>query len=72
MIKLKQENKKCYYGKLKHLKSKLLTYTKLKLYKALIKIVLMFGSETWVLTESVINQLFIFERKILQQISHPG
>ena len=50
----KQENQSgnmCCYGGLKDLKSKLLTYTtKSKSYKTLFKPILLYGSETWVLT----------------------
>ena len=67
-----QSANKCCYGMLKHFKSKLLTYTtKIKLYKTLIKPVLTYGSETWTLTEHTINQLGIFERKILRKIYGP-
>ena len=48
---------------LKPLKSKILTFTiEIKLYKTLIKPVLMCGSETWVSTERVIKQLSSKER----------
>jgi hypothetical protein len=37
----------------------------------LIHPVLLYGSETWVLTKREENQLFVFERKLLQTICGP-
>lgn len=63
---------KCYFAMLKFFKSKYLTRTtKVRLYKTLIKPVLTYGSETWVLTEHNKSQLAIFERKILRKIYGP-
>ena len=56
---------------LMHAKSQLLTYTtknKLHTRKILIIPILMYGSETWVSTENVINQIDIFEIKILKKV----
>jgi hypothetical protein len=38
--------------------------TKIKLYKTLIRSVLMYGCETWVLSQKPENTLRVFERKI--------
>ncbi|PSN43351.1 hypothetical protein C0J52_15555 [Blattella germanica] len=63
---------KCYYGLRKHLKSKLLLRkTKVLMYKVLVKPVLIYGAETWVLSKFDERQLCIFERKILRQIFGP-
>jgi hypothetical protein len=37
----------------------------------LIHSVLLYGSETWVLTKREENQLVVFERKVLQTICYP-
>ena len=38
--------------------------TRIKLYKALIRPVVVYGSESWVLTENIEQKLLVFERKI--------
>jgi hypothetical protein len=40
--------------------------SKLKLYWSLIRPIVVYGCETWVLKESVIQRLSVFERKIFQ------
>jgi hypothetical protein len=53
----------------KILQSKLISKkTKMKLYKALIRPVVIYGSECWVLTENIKQKLLVFERKILRRI----
>jgi hypothetical protein len=53
----------------KILQSKLISKkTKMKLYKALIRPVVVYGSECWVLTENIKQELLVFERKILRRI----
>jgi hypothetical protein len=44
---------------------------KVKLYKTLIRPVLAYGAETWVLSKSDENILKVFERKILRAIFGP-
>ena len=56
----------------KILQSKLISMkTKMKLYKALIRPVVVYGSECWVLTENINQKLLVFERKILRRIFGP-
>jgi hypothetical protein len=43
----------------------------MKLYKALIRPVVIYGSECWVLTDNIKQKLLVFERKILIRISGP-
>lgn len=45
--------------------------TKLKVYKTLVLPVLMYGSESWALSESDKNLLGVFERKVLRMIFGP-
>jgi hypothetical protein len=63
---------KAYYANLKFFKSKLVTkYSKLKLYRSVIRPIVTYASETWVLKDSSIQKLMIFERKILRKIFGP-
>ena len=41
------------------------------MYKALIRSVVVYGSECWVLTENIKQKLLVFERKILRRIFGP-
>lgn len=60
---------RCFYGVQRHLRSKLLTKeTKLRIYKTLIRPVLLYGSESWPLTRKDENLLLAFERKVLRAI----
>jgi len=58
-------NKKTFQSKLISKKSKI------KLYKALIRPVVVYGSEYWVLMENIKQKLFVFERRILRRIFGP-
>jgi hypothetical protein len=63
---------KAYFANQKFLKSKSVTkQSKLKLYKTVIRPVVIYASETWVLREAMIKKLMIFERKILRRIFGP-
>ena len=56
---------KAYYVNLKFFKSRLVTeISKLKLYTTVIRPILTYASETWVLKENIIQKLLVFERKI--------
>jgi capsule polysaccharide modification protein KpsS len=53
-------------------KSRLVTkYSKLKLYRTVIRSIVTYASETWVLKETIIQKLLVFERKILRRIFGP-
>jgi len=45
--------------------------SKLKLYRPVIRPVVVCGCETWVLKENIIQKLSVFERKILRRIFGP-
>ena len=59
---------KAYYANAKLIKSKFLKKnTKMKIYKTMIRPVVMYSSETWTLTARDENNLRIFERQILRR-----
>ena len=63
---------KAYYANQKFFKSRLVTkYSKLKLYRMVIRPIVTCASETWVLKETSIQKLLVFERKILRKIFGP-
>jgi hypothetical protein len=63
---------RAYYGLQNHMKSRIISRnTKTLLYKALIRPVLTYGTETWVLSKQDEHRLSIFERKILRRIYGP-
>ena len=63
---------KGFYGLRRQFRSQILSIkTKIKLYKTLIRPVLAYGSETWVLSKSDEAILGVFERKILRVIFGP-
>jgi len=45
--------------------------SKLKLYWSVIRPIIVYGCETWVFKESIIQKLSVFERKILRKIFGP-
>jgi hypothetical protein len=62
-----------FFGLRKHLQSSHLSHqTKFTIHKTLIRPVLLYGSETWVLTKREENQLLVFQRKVLRTICDPG
>ena len=63
---------KAYYENLKFFKSRLVTkQSKLKLYRTVIRPIVTYASETWVLKETIIQKLLVIERKILRRIFGP-
>jgi len=67
-----QAGNRCYYANKKLLSKKLLNYnSKIQIYKTIIRPTVTNMCETWVLTASDKNQLYIFERKILRKIYGP-
>jgi hypothetical protein len=67
-----QTANRCFFGLRKHLQSSHLSHqTKFTIHKTLIRPVLLYGSETWVLTKREENQLLVFERKVLRTICGP-
>ena len=61
-----------YAGLKRQLKSHLLsTKTKIKLYRTLIRPILIYGSECWSLTKKEEEDLRVFERKVLRRIYGP-
>jgi hypothetical protein len=58
-------NKKIFQSKLISKKSKI------KLYKSLIRPVVVYGSECWALTDNIKQELLVFERRILRRIFGP-
>ena len=60
---------RCYFGLLRDLRSKLLSKTtKCKIYKTLIRPILTYGCESWILKKSDENLILVFERKVLRTI----
>lgn len=60
---------RCFHGLRKQLRSKYLTKrTKCQIYKTLIRPVLMYGCESWILKVSDQKHLLAFERKVLRTI----
>jgi hypothetical protein len=63
---------KTYYVNKTFFQSKLISKAaKLKSYKAVIRPVVIYASETWVLKENITQKLLIFERKILRKSYGP-
>jgi hypothetical protein len=64
-----QTANKCFFGLRKHMQSSHLSrQTKFTIHKILIRPVLLYGSETYVLTKREENQLLVIERKVLRTI----
>jgi hypothetical protein len=64
-----QTANRCFFGLRKHLQSSHLSrQTKFTIHKTLIRPVLLYGSETGVLTKKEENQLLVFEKKIFRSI----
>jgi hypothetical protein len=64
-----QTANRCFFGLRKHLQSSHLSrQKKFSIHKTLIRSVLLYSSESWVLTKREENQLLVFERKVLRKI----
>jgi hypothetical protein len=64
---------KSYFANKKMLQSRLISKrTKLKLYYSVIRPIVTYSCETWILEETIINKLLVFERKILRKIFSPN
>jgi hypothetical protein len=64
-----QTTNRCFFGLRTHLRlSHLSRQTKFTIHKTLIRPVLLYVSETWVLTKREENQLLVCERKVLRAI----
>ena len=56
----------------KMFQSKIITkMTKLKLYHTIIRPIVTYAYETWILKDTIINKLLVYERKILRKIFGP-
>jgi len=63
---------KAFYANKTLFKSNLVSRkSKLNLYWSVIRPIVVYGCETWVLKESIIQKLSVFERKILKRIFGP-
>ena len=63
---------RCFYGLRRHLASRVLSKkTKAIIFKTLLRPVLTYGSECWVLSKKDEMSLLVFERKILRKIFGP-
>ena len=63
---------KVYFAYKKMFQSKLTAKrAKLKLYYSVIRPTVTYSCETWLLKETIINKLLVFERKILRKIFGP-
>jgi len=47
-------------------------WAKLRLYYSVIRPIVTYSCETWILKETIINKLLVFERKILRKIFAPN
>lgn len=60
---------RAYYSLLPIVKNKIISREiKIKIYKTLIRLIITYGTETWVLNKNTCKQLAVFERKILRRI----
>jgi len=63
---------KAYHTNQKFFKSRLVTkYSKLKLYRTVIRILVTYATEIWVLKGTIIQKMLVFDRKILRRIFGP-
>jgi hypothetical protein len=63
---------RCYFSLQKHFKSNFIyTNTKILLYKTLVRLIVLYGTECWTLPRMNEKMLDVFERKILRRIYGP-
>jgi hypothetical protein len=63
---------KAYYVKQKFFESRLITKSwKLKLYRTVIRPIVTYATETWVVKVTTIEKFLVFERKVLRRIFGP-
>jgi len=64
---------KVYFANKKMFQSRIISKrAKLKLYYSVIRSIVTYSCETWILKEAIINKLLVFERKILRKIFDPN
>jgi hypothetical protein len=64
---------KVYFANKKMFQSRLISKSaKLKLYYSWIRPIVTYSCKTWILKETIINKLLVFERKILRKIFGPN
>jgi hypothetical protein len=64
---------KVYFANKKMFQSRLIPKrAKLKLYYSVIRPIVTYSCDTWILKETIINKLLVFERKILRKIFGPN
>jgi hypothetical protein len=62
-----------YFANKKMFRSRLISKrAKLKLYYSVIRPIVTYSCKTWILKETIINKLLVFEKKILRKIFHPN
>ena len=63
---------KVYFANKNMFQSRLISKrAKLKLYDTVIRPIVTYSCETWILKETIINKLLVFKRKILRKIFGP-
>ena len=69
IIEIIAKGNKAFYKNKRLFKSKLVSRkSKLKLYWSVIRPIVVYGCQAWVLKESIIQRLSVFGRKILRKI----
>ena len=64
---------KVYFANKMMFQSRLISKrAKLKLYYSVIRPIVTYACEKWILKETIINKLLVFERKILRKIFDPN
>jgi hypothetical protein len=64
-----QARNRCYYANIKLLSNIILNYdSKTQIYKTIVRPTVTYGSETWVLTVSDENQIFLEKKKNIKKV----